>query len=197
MKLGPRYVAHGRDIDPEPLLYGAAQNLPKLTAGQRARVKIAKQNVLAPSGPTCDLILAMNFACSLIRERALLKKYFVNCLKGLRRGGVLAVDACGGIGLQKANVETTDHGSFVYYWEQYGFDPVSNSARCAIHFKPKGRKKIKEVFSYDWRIWSLAELRDLMREAGFRKTHVYWEGDGGENRRRLEKVWIALILAEK
>ena len=196
VKLGPGYVAHGRDLDPKPVEYGAKHYLPKLTAGQRARVKILLKDVRTPGGPPADLILAMNFACNFLKERAQLKDYFINCFKSLRRGGVLAVDNFGGVGVQKANVETTVHRGFTYYWEQYGFDPVSSTARFAIHFKPKGRGKVKEVFKYDWRLWTLAELRDLLTEAGFRKTHVYWEG-GGEGRKRLERVWIALILAEK
>ncbi|MEK7382149.1 MAG: class I SAM-dependent methyltransferase, partial [Elusimicrobiota bacterium] len=79
--------------------------------------------------------------------------------------------------------------------EQFGFDPVSGEARFAIHFKPKGRKKIKDVFRYDWRIWTLPEIRDLLAEAGFRKTHVYWEGNDGKA--KMEPVWIAFIAAEK
>ena len=33
------------------------------------------------------------------------------------------------------------------------------------------------AFTYDWRLWSLPETRDVLADAGFRKTIVYWEGE--------------------
>ena len=205
-KLGPGYRAYGRDLSPEPILYGRSRHLPKLSAAQRSRVKVEIKDVLEPGGPSADLIVAMNFSYSALRTRATFKSYLVNCRKSLRRDGVLALDCFGGPGIQKPTVERTAHRGFVYYWEQFGFDPVSGEARCAIHFKPQGRKKVKDVFSYTWRIWTLPEIRDLLAEAGFRKTHVYWEGDDGRKgnggftragKLQLEAVWIAFIAAEK
>lgn len=193
VKLGPRYTAHGRDMDPEPTRYGSTHYLPKLSAAQRGRVKISNQDVLEPGRPPCDLLMAMNFSYGIFKERGILKRYFMNCFKSLRPGGVMALDAFGGAGMQKANKETTKHAGFTYYWEQLDFDPLTNTARCAMHFKPKGRKKVKNVFTYDFRIWSLMELRELLAEAGFRKTHVYWEKSGTAR----DNIWIALILAEK
>jgi hypothetical protein len=132
--------------------------------------------------------------------------YFVNCRKSLRENGVLALDIFGGAGTQKRNLERTDNRSFVFWWEQKDFDPVTHRAACAIHFKPKGRRKAADVFTYDWRIWTIPEVRDLLKEAGFKRSHVYWEGDDGRRGNgvftRVEKggielVWIAMILAEK
>ncbi|MDD5305577.1 MAG: class I SAM-dependent methyltransferase, partial [Elusimicrobia bacterium] len=116
------------------------------------------------------------------------------------------VDCFGGGGVHRPNAERTVHPRFVYYWEQLDYDPVRNTAHCAIHFKPKGRRKIKNVFTYDWRLWSIAEIRELMAEAGFRRSHVYWEGDSGntgngkfarDENGGKEEVWISMILAEK
>ncbi|MBI4062276.1 MAG: hypothetical protein HY403_12710 [Elusimicrobia bacterium] len=192
MKLGPGYAAHGRDVDAEPLQYGRDHNLPRLAPEQRRRVTLARQDVLKPGGPSPDLILAQNFSYFALKKRETLKAYFVNCRKSLRPGGVLALDIFGGAGTHKRGVERTDHRDFVFYWEQYGFDPVTHEARCAIHFKPKGRRKVKDVFVCDWRLWTIPEIRDLLREAGFRASHVYWEGGGA-----VESTWIAMIAAEK
>ena len=206
MKLGPGYSAHGRDLGSEPLQYGRDHYLTKLTPGQRRRVTLAQQDVLKPGGPAPDLIMAQNFSYSIFKKRAALKTYFTNCRKSLRSGGVLALDIFGGVGTQKRSVERTAHRGFVYYWEQTGFDPVTHEARCAMHFTPKGRRKIKNVFTYDWRVWTIPEIRDLLAEAGFRKSHVYWEGDDGKQgngvftrveKGGIESVWIAMILAEK
>ena len=34
---------------------------------------------------------------------------------------------------------------------------------------------MKNAFVYDWRLWSIPETRDAMKEAGFSDTAVYWE----------------------
>jgi SAM-dependent methyltransferase len=205
VKLGPDYTAHGRDLSEEALSYGRDHYLPKLTPGQRRRVRLTRENVLERA-PSADLIFAQNFSYFAFLKRETLLAYFVNCRKSLRRDGVLALDIFGGAGTHKRNVERTDYRSFVFWWEQSGFDPVTHEARCAIHFKPKGRRKVKDVFTYDWRIWTIPEVRDLLKEAGFSRSHVYWEGDDGRRGNgvftRVEKggielVWIAMILAEK
>ena len=56
-------------------------------------------------------------------------------------------------------------------------------------------------------MWSLPELREILAEVGFKKTHVYWEGttksgEGNGVFTRTEKgeaceSWIAYIAAEK
>jgi hypothetical protein len=206
VKLGPDYRAYGRDLGREPIQYGSDNFLARLAPEQRSRVRIERKDVLAPGGPKTDLILAMNFSYFIFKTRAALTAYFAACYKNLRPNGVLAVDCFGGGGVHRPNKERTAHPNFVYYWEQRDYDPVYNTAHCAIHFKPKGRKTIRNAFTYDWRIWSIAEIRELMAEAGFRKSHVYWEGDDGkqgngkfardENGGR-EMIWISMILAEK
>jgi len=206
VKLGPDYRAYGRDLGAEPIAYGTGNFLAALTPDQRSRVKIERQDVRRPGGPKTDMIFAMNFSYMIFKRREGLKAYFKNCLKNLKPDGVLALDCFGGGGTHRPNVERTVHPTFTYYWEQLDYDPVYNTARSAMHFKPKRGKKILNVFTYEWRIWTIAEIRELLAEAGFRKSHVYWEGDDGrsgngkfavdENGGR-EEVWIAMILAEK
>lgn len=206
VKLGADYHAYGRDLGVEPVRYGTENFLARLAPEQRKRVAIERKDVLAPGGPKSDLIMAMNFSYFVFKKREELKAYFKNCFKNLRRDGVLALDCFGGGGVHRPNSERTVHPRFVYYWEQYDYDPVRNTAHCALHFKPKGLRKFKNVFTYDWRIWTIAEIRELMAESGFRRSHVYWEGDDGrqgngkfardENGGR-EEIWIAMILAEK
>lgn len=157
-------------------------------------MRVSREDVLTPGGPSPDLILAQNFSYFIFAERETLKAYFTNCRRSLRRGGVLALDIFGGAGTHKRNLERTDHRGFVFWWEQSACDPVTHKASCSIHFKPKGRRKVRDVFTYEWRMWTIPEIRDLLREAGFRKSNVYWEGEDG---RAIEKVWIAMILAEK
>lgn len=206
-KLSPKYKAVGVDLDPEPILYGHSNYLPKLQPSQRERVKIVHENVLNPEIPKADIIAAMNFSHFIFKDRAVMKSYFANCFATLNTGGVLVTDIFGGSRCYEANEEETEHKDFSYFWDQENFDPVTNYAMFHIHFKPKGQKKIEKVFSYDWRMWSIPELREIMHEVGFRKTHVYWEGttksgEGDGVFTRAEKgeeceAWIAYVVGER
>ena len=121
------------------------------------------------------------------------------------------IDLMGGWEVMRPIVDRheTDWGKrkYTYIWRQKNFDPISHDAQFAIDFKfPDGRKQ-KDVFTYDWRIWMLPELRDLMSEAGFKKTFVYWEGDdkNGEGTGEFSQVdkqencevWIGYLVAKK
>jgi hypothetical protein len=136
-----------------------------------------------------------------------MKQYFAKAHAGLKSDGIFLVDLFGGSLCQDENEEATRFRNFTYYWDQKSFDPVTNRALFHIHFKPKGMKKQNRVFSYDWRLWSIPELREILAECGFKKTHVYWEGttpkgEGDGKFARTEKgeacqSWIAYIAAEK
>ena len=108
----------------------------------------------------------------------------------------------------KALEEETEYDDFSYFWDLDSFDPISNHVMYYIHFKLKKEKERREkCFVYDWRMWTIPELREVLEEAGFSKSHVYWEGttaegEGDGNFTRTEKgeeceAWIAYVVAEK
>ncbi|MBX2996564.1 MAG: class I SAM-dependent methyltransferase [Bdellovibrionaceae bacterium] len=207
VKLAPHHEALGVDLDPEPLEYGRANYLSQLKEGQQKRVHLYEANVLKAALPPADITIAMNFSYFIFKTRAAMRAYFAAAYKSIKADGVFIADLFGGSLCYDENEEKTQHSGFAYYWDQAGFDPVTNEAQFHIHFKPKGQKKHERVFSYDWRMWSIPELREIMAEVGFKKTHVYWEGtnkSGGGNGvfTRTEKgescqSWIAYIAAEK
>lgn len=207
VKLDARHEAHGVDLDPEPLEYGRQNYLSRLKEPQQRRVHLVESDVLKSVLPKADIAIAMNFSYFIFKTREAMKAYFANSLKHLRPDGIFILDLFGGSLCYDSNEEKTAHKGFTYYWDQEDFDPVTNEAKFYIHFKLKGGKKIERVFTYDWRMWSIPELREILHEAGFKKTHVYWEGttkDGGGdgNFKRTEKgeacqSWIAYIAAEK
>lgn len=207
-KLNSRYLAHGVDVDAEPILYGLANYLSQLTPAQRARVKVQQADVLNPGLPKSDIICAMNFSHYIFKTRDMMKSYMHNCLSTLNRDGILIMDCFGGSKCQEANEEQTDRKDFIYYWDQESFDPVTGNAVFHIHFKPKGQKKIEKVFTYDWRMWTIPELREMMHEVGFKRTWVYWEGteektgEGDGVFTRVDKgeeceAWIAYVVGER
>jgi hypothetical protein len=104
--------------------------------------------------------------------------------------------------------EETPYSGFDYVWDQAAYNPVTGNTKCYIHFKlPKG-KTMKRAFTYDWRLWGLPEMIDILKDAGFKNVDAYWEGtdsDTGEGNGIFRRTtrgddsesWIAYIVAEK
>lgn len=206
IKLNPKHKAVGLDLDPEPIEYGKSHHLQKLKPEQQKRLQILQKNVMDPGLPVADVALAVNFSYFCFKTRDLMKAYFKNVLKSLNKDGIFMLDIFGGKQCQDQIVDRINVDGFTYFWDQTGYDPITNEALFHIHFKIKG-KKIENVFTYDWRLWTIPELRDLLHEVGFQKTHIYWEGTAKDGRgngvfTRTEKgeaceSWIAYIVAEK
>ncbi len=206
VKLNSKHLAWGVDLDPEPVDYGRRHLLSKLKPPQQNRLHLVEGDVLDIDLPEADISLAVNFSYFIFKSRQQMKKYFQQVLKSLKKDGLFFIDVFGGGACQDAAMDIHKFKGFSYRWEQVGFDPISNEALFYIHFTV-GSKKIKKVFSYDWRLWTIPELRELMDEVGFKKTHVYWEGtnrkgEGNGVFTRTEQgepcdSWIAYIVAEK
>ncbi len=205
VKLGRDRKALGVDIDPAPLAWAAANNLPDLTEEQRARLTLAQANVFDLQAPRADLLVALNFSYSVFQTRALLGSYIAHTRRSLRPGGLLLLDAWGGGLTQKHHTDRKRiGGGWTYLWEQAGFDPISHHTLCHIHFEHSSGRRLNKAFSYDWRLWTLPELRELMEEAGYQDIQVLWEGtDRKTNRgngvfRRVEKAppdpsWVCYL----
>lgn len=198
--------AIGIDLDPEPLDYGRRHYLTELKSEQQKRVLTLNASVLTAQPPKSDVIAALNFSYYLFKSRLLLRQYFLRARKGLKNKGLFIVDAFGGAACMEPNEERTPIGGFHYFWDQTSYNPVSNEALFYIHFKRKGEAKREKVFTYDWRMWTIPEIRETMMEAGFRRTHVYWEGSTRSGRgngvfTRSETgddcdAWVAYIVGE-
>lgn len=206
VKLNKNFKAIGVDLDPDPLVYGKENYLTQLTPEQQRRVEIIQKDVLSPQLPKADIVVAANFSYFVFKTRARMREYFLRAKKSLNRDGIFVVDCFGGSLCQDGNEESTRHKDFTYYWEQVDFDPITHRAHFYIHFRPHGKPKVERVFSYDWRMWTIPELRDILEEVGFKKTTVYWEGtkrDGTgngvfspSNEGEACLSWIAYIVAE-
>ncbi len=206
VKSSKQRTAVGIDLSKEPLEYFFNQYYPKLTEDQKKRLKILNENVLSKKIPKSDIVSAQNFSYFLFKERTALKKYFESVYARLNPQGMFSVDCFGGSDCQDAVTDPFRHKGFTYYWDQLNFNSISSEAEFAIHFKFKG-KMYKNIFMYDWRMWSLAEIRDLMTEVGFKKVLVYWEGTNskgtGNDIFKIETYgepclsWIANVVALK
>ena len=157
-------VAYGLDLDPEPLNYGEAHTLAKLNDDQKERLNCLQMNVLSPEAPKAQMVVANNFSYFIFKEREQLKEYFTSVHGKLTDDGLFVVDIFGGSQCHEPNEEETEHDGFSYFWDQDYFDPVTNHALFYIHFKRDGEKKREKVFTYDWRMWTIPELRELLRD---------------------------------
>jgi SAM-dependent methyltransferase len=172
----PENVAFGVDLDPEPLAWSRAHNLAALPEAARSRVELVQGDVRTASHPLVDLTVAFNFSHFLFKQRHELLAYFRKARTTLRREGIFVVDVFGGHESHRVLEETADHGDFTYRWEQARYDPIAMEILCHIHFDFPDGSRLRRAFSYDWRLWSVRELRELLEQAGFAKTEVFWEG---------------------
>jgi len=208
--LDPQHVAHGLDLDPEPIAYGRAQYLPHLPAEAAARLHISEGDVLTSPLVPCDIAAALNFSYCFFRDRKTLGHYFRRVFESVAADGLFVLDLLGGPFYNAPNeheLELEDPHPFSYFLEQHSYDPITADARYSIHFKRPGEAKRKHVFAYTFRLWTVPELRDLLLEVGFSKVVVYWEGtkrDGsGDGVWRPTAVgdpsdsWLTYIVALK
>jgi hypothetical protein len=168
---------------------------------EQARIQTFEQDVLkttvAAGGDAkngFDLICALNFSYSIFKERAKLLEYFRVVKSSLAADGLFFLDAHGGrticqSGLKVVHqvngagaIEEAGLDGVEYEWEQVSWDPITSNLQCAIHFAFPDGSRLENAFEYDWRHWRLAELQDVLRDAGFSKLHVFWpdvdnEGD--------------------
>ena len=202
-----RNRAYGIDLDPEVLAWARRHNLGRLDTDQRARVVLLEQDVLEADTPEPpDLVLAMNFSYQVFTRRDRLRDYFRSVRESLADDGVFLLDAFGGYDAYREIEEETEHEDFTYVWDQHHYDPVTGRLTCYIHFHFPDGSKLKRAFVYHWRLWTLPELQEILREAGFRKVTVYWQGTDEEGepdgifrpvrRGEADAGWIAYLSAE-
>jgi hypothetical protein len=194
-----------------------AQRTAESELGQQAEdLHIIQADVLAVDGPKVDITCALNFSTFIYHDRASLKRYFQAARRGLKRGGLLVVDAYGGPGAMQISTQArpvpsddpqdgNDLPGFTYFWEQRGFDPITHRTECRIHFQLEDGPRLDSAFIYRWRIWTLPELTELMLEAGFNKSEVWCDrldaqsGTSDGRYRPIRKMptredWVAYVV---
>lgn len=186
-------LAVGVDLHRATLRWAERQNVARLgTAAHRLR--LICDNVLHVHEPKVDAILAFNYSYQVFKTREQLRSYFENAYRSLTDDGMFMIDVFGGTESMTELVEEreipaavrpdgTEVPAFTYVWEQARFNPVDHNLVCKIHFRLGDGREVRNAFRYDWRLWMLPELQELMREAGFRTVEVYtdgWDDDADE-----------------
>ena len=201
-------VAYGIDLDADVQAWGIQHNVAALSGAQAKRIELLHGNVLTAKTPSVDVVLAMNFSYWIFKERALLKRYFKRVLSQLGKDGVFFLDAYGGYDSFKVIKERTRYDHYTYVWDQASYNPINGDMTCHIHFHFPDGSKLRNAFTYEWRLWTLPEIQEILSEAGFSRVTVYWQGteeESGEADGIFEPsevgdpdpAWIAYITAEK
>lgn len=169
-------TAVGIDLDPEPLGWGARNNVAALTPEQQARIKLVEGDVRDVGHEPVDVTVGFNFSYFLFATRPEMLRYLRAARATLGSDGILFLDAYGGGLAMEYQIEETEFDDFTYVWEQASFDPISHRGVNYIHFDFPDGSRLHRAFTYAWRLWTLPEIRELLEEAGFQKTEIYWEG---------------------
>ena len=174
--------AWGIDLCEETLQWGKNNNLNKLKEKDSRRVTVMEQDVRERSTPQVDVLAAQNFSFWIFKTREEVLEYFKVAYANLASEGVIVMDMMGGRDCYDSDLvdkRTIVKGKkgFKYHWEQAYFNPVNSHCKFYIHFKFADGSKMKKAFQYDWRFWTIPEVRELLMEAGFKDTVVYWEED--------------------
>jgi predicted RNA methylase len=208
----PKRTALGVDLCSETLDWGRENNLSKLNEQQQSRVRLLEQDVRKRNRPQADVLAAQNFSFWYFKTRAEVIDYFKIARANLAAEGVMVMDMMGGSEcyqedhVDKRTIKKGKKG-FKYHWYQARFDPITADATFYIHFKFADGSKLKKAFEYQWRFWTIPEVREMLAEAGFKESHVYWErededgeGDGTWGRcieAPSDPSWICYIVAVK
>lgn len=213
----PERRAIGVDVDPAVLVEARRRNLAPFAEELGGRLQLVQADVLdlLPGHlEPADVIAALNFSFCVFKHRDQLRRYLAAAHAGLARDGVLMLEMFGGTAAMDRGEETHRLSDFTYHWEQASFDPLTNDIVCHMHFSFPDGSRLDRAFSYHWRVWSVAELRDLLLEVGFSVVKVYWEelepeaesGDGvqhGSGEYALREVaeqqdsWLVYIAAAR
>jgi SAM-dependent methyltransferase len=198
VKRGAPRTAIGVDLDAGTLAFGREHNVARLGTA-RDRLTLLRGDVRTVDCEKVEAILALNFSYWIFKTRDELRAYFAHARRGLERGGVFVLDAFGGresmgTGLDRRVIaaQTLPDGTklprYVYRWDQAKFNPVDHAYTCHIHFDLPGGSTREKAFTYDWRFWTLPELRELLVEAGFTSAEVWLDG-WDEERRESDGIW--------
>jgi hypothetical protein len=167
----------------------------------------------------CDILFVGNFSIGYLHTRDELVEYLKHARSRLQSSdGTFICDTYGGDtaftlgGVHRAH--PMPNGKLCRYtWEQHEADPTTNMVTNLIHFRVEKAGVIEfemeDAFVYEWRLWSIPELRDAMIDAGFKDTQVYTkladalDADGNayvlpveDGQEELSDSYIVLVVAK-
>ncbi len=173
----PDRRAIGVDHDAAVLDWAQRHNVQPIGDAAR-RIDLVHGDVLH-SRRQADALVSLNFSHFIHHDRAALLGYLRHARRCIKPGGLFICDAFGGPESIRPCLDERRFSRFDYLWEQRAFDPLTGRIDCRIHFRFRNGSVLRDAFAYDWRMWSLPELRELLAEAGFDDLGIYFESEEG------------------
>jgi len=206
-------VALGVDHCQETLQAGEARHAQLLDVDARRRLQLMQGDVREVQGDEpvdfVDVIVAENFSYSVFHDEETLLAYFAFAFSNLNDHGLLVLDVNAGHLVQQGphTAVTTklddDRQPYTMHWVQESFDAITNRARFHLTFA-QGEQTWPRAFSYDWRVWSIPELVQLLRRAGFVDVDVHTDAGGKRSgtyrvttSHPAQDAFVALITAAR
>ncbi|GJQ29241.1 MAG: hypothetical protein HBSAPP03_11250 [Phycisphaerae bacterium] len=171
-----------------------------------------------PPGGGADVVFVGNFSIGYIHTRPALVAYLRHARERLARGasgfggGVFVCDTYGGAGAFRLGAIERNHPSrgrelIRYSWVHEDADPITAMVTNSISFRVVLDGEVvaeyPRAFEYRWRLWSIAELREAMLEAGFVSVEVHKDVNLAPEEpprpvsdpRDLGEDWVVLVVA--
>lgn len=209
VKSDQRRTAIAVDICEETLQWGRDNNLSTLDGGQQNRVTLRLQDARSADSDNVDVLASQNFSFWILKQRSQVLDYFRAARSNLAKNGVMVLDMFGGAecrmeGLSHQTTIREGNDGFRYEWTQVSFNPINSDLCCSIGFSFPDGSRLRDAFVYHWRLWTIAEVREMLDEAGFAGSHVYWaiesEEEFGWRRRKTapsDASWTCYVVALK
>ncbi len=203
VKSDSRRRATGVDFCEDTLAWAKKNNIAPL-GEEASRITLLQEDVRKIRPGKFDVINALNFSYSTFRSREELGSYFKAAYEGLEDEGLFFCDAYGGWESQEPMLEPREIAAgFTYIWDQDSFDPITHEVVNHIHFEFQDGTKMEKAFTYEWRYWTLPEMQELLKQAGFRDVRVYWDQADEEEeedycltkKTENQPGWLAYIVA--
>ncbi|WP_432799320.1 hypothetical protein [Poriferisphaera sp. WC338] len=186
--------------------------------GERTEdVIILLDDVMNISEPKVDIVASLNFSTLIYHTRQGMLTYLTHARQCLTDQGIVVLDLFGGKGATQIQQQSrrftwhADHNHEIdamYIWDQKCYDPSNQRIDCRIHFKLDDEREIENAFIYDWRLWSLQALQELILEAGFASSEVWCDTYDPESQQSdghyqpatvypTREDWVAYLVAIK
>ncbi|XP_010943707.1 uncharacterized protein [Elaeis guineensis] len=142
--------------------------------------------------PSRDIICAFNYSCCCLHKRTDLVLYFKHAFHALsKKGGIFVMDLYGGRSSECKLRLQRRFSDFTYVWEQAEFDIINRRTRISLHFHLGKKQMLRHAFAYDWRLWSLPEIKDCLEEAGFQYVRFWMrQMPNTDDRENLEEFTV-------
>lgn len=208
-------------VDLEPVAIGRARREVE-REGLAGLVSLHMGDAAAKDAPAgaegADVIFVGNFSIGYLHRRIDLMRYLrlsrarLLAANGGFGGGIFVCDLYGGAGAFRLGAIERRHpartGEVIRYaWRHAAADPITGMVENRMSFRIERDGEIvhelPDAFTYHWRLWNLAELREAMLEVGFRQVDTYKDVNvaPGEPARTVTEAselgedWVVMVAA--